>query len=1066
VYLRLRQVTFVLEDSKNSDAQVDRSQQETNAIMHFSIRILKMFLLSVALIPLCGCGARAVFASGSGSGLVIELSQSPIKMSSTGTASLVVTAKPVSGVQVASGAKGCGVSIKSGLPSGITASWSQPTVSSSGYVQWSLDLTGSKVVHVSAATLQLGAYVTDKATGATYTQSQNVPLAVALVAPTLTFSAAQTSLSIVQGTSATDVLSFTTGGSFSGNVTVAATGLPAGVKVQWSSNPINMSSSAGATTMTLGPSIGVAAGQYPFTLTATGDGLSISHAYTLSVAKTAGIKVAAPSALTISSTGSGATGIAVTTLPGVTTQAGGAGCTSAVVSGLPAGVTATFTKPTTLSSSSMQFRLTFTGSPQALGGNATVNFSVSLTDATTGIVFTANQSVALTVKFVAPTLVYAPAATSVVVQEGSSVSDAFTFTGGGSYYGPLTLSVSGLPSGLAAGWSQNPVAMAADAGGSILTLTASTTVPARGYSFTVTATGDGISVSRSYTAKVEPISGVSVAVSQSSLRVVPGVASTLTVTAQAMNTVTVAANASGVQAQVTSQLPEGITAQWGQPTITHSGTVVAWPLTLNSTASVLSDTIPVTVTPTLTDQASGMSFSANGQFSLIVSLLAQVSVGTTPGATVPSNFLGLSHEWSMLNRYMGNSTIGVNQTYRTLLNNLTEYGSDPLVIRVGGNSTDLTGASSAWTDLDLVNLATASHNSFILGVNLGSDSASLAVSQAQNDVNVMPAGSIAAIEIGNEPDLYYRNGLRASTYTFSDYQTDFETWAAAVDPVLPSGVQLAGPAWSNPNQLTNLPAFLTSEAPVVSMVTQHWYAVAPSNNPPGDVLLEPSMSKNGAIAVATGVAEAHASGKKFRIDELGSIDDSGIQGVGNAFQSALWAVDTMFEFANVGVDGVNFEASGQNYVYPFYFTTTATGNTQTYQIAAITPLYYGMLLFQQATQHGASLLPVTLDTTANLKCWPTVDSTGTYRLTLLNKDENQSGTVAVTMPGFSVATITWLTAPSYTSTSGVTLGGQTFDTSTDGTIQGTASTQTVEGTNGVFTIQMPVTSAALVVFSN
>jgi hypothetical protein len=48
----------------------------------------------------------------------------------------------------------------------------------------------------------------------------------------------------------------------------------------------------------------------------------------------------------------------------------------------------------------------------------------------------------------------------------------------------------------------------------------------------------------------------------------------------------------------------------------------------------------------------------------------------------------------------------------------------------------------------------------------------------------------------------------------------------------------------------------------------------------------------------------------------------------------------------------------------------------------------------------------------------------------------------------------------------VTLGGQTFDTSVDGTIQGTPSTQTVQGIRGVFAIQMPVTSAALVVFSN
>jgi len=174
----------------------------------------------------------------------------------------------------------------------------------------------------------------------------------------------------------------------------------------------------------------------------------------------------------------------------------------------------------------------------------------------------------------------------------------------------------------------------------------------------------------------------------------------------------------------------------------------------------------------------------------------------------------------------------------------------------------------------------------------------------------------------------------------------------------------------------------------------------------------------------------------------------------------------MFEYANVGVDGVNWETSSGNYDHPFFFETATTGGVTSYTLTSVSPLYYGMLLFQQATANQSRLLPVTVQTTANLKCWPTVDSNGTNRLTILNKDELQSGIVMVTMPGYSVATITRLTAPSYTSTTGVTLGGQTFDTSVDGTIQGTPSTETVEGNNGVFAIQMPVTSAALVVFSN
>ena len=77
-----------------------------------------------------------------------------------------------------------------------------------------------------------------------------------------------------------------------------------------------------------------------------------------------------------------------------------------------------------------------------------------------------------------------------------------------------------------------------------------------------------------------------------------------------------------------------------------------------------------------------------------------------------------------------------------------------------------------------------------------------------------------------------------------------------------------------------------------------------------------SSSTTGPKAVATAVTEAHTSGQKFRMGELGSISDAGVDGISDALGSALWAVDTMFEYANVGDDGVNWEASSGNFDYP------------------------------------------------------------------------------------------------------------------------------------------------------
>jgi hypothetical protein len=511
-------------------------------------------------------------------------------------------------------------------------------------------------------------------------------------------------------------------------------------------------------------------------------------------------------------------------------------------------------------------------------------------------------------------------------------------------------------------------------------------------------------------------------------------------------------------------MPDGVTAKWTQSPLTSNNTVT-WTVDLSADPSAMSGTYPLTISGSVTDSASGLVFSASRQASLLVSLLANVTIGTTPGVSIPTEFMGLSHEWGNTNRFMGNSVIGVNTGYRQLLLNLTAYGSSPVHLRIGGNSTDLTGAPSGDPVLSFAELSKAMKNRFILGVNLGSDNTSLAVAQTQSYVSQMPAGSIDALEIGNEPDLYHLNGLRPSTYTFEDYLNDFNTWASYISPQLPSGTKLAGPAWASMAMLPNLPTFESREGESISTVTQHFYATTPNAHPADDFLLTEGAASNAAKTVAVAVTQSHANGLRLRIGEFNSIDDAGVAGISDAFASALWAVDAMFEFANVGVDGVNWETSSGNADHPFYFTTTTNNGVNTYTLASVSPLYYGMLFFQAATAKQSRLLPVVVDTSANVKCWATLDSNQTQRLTILNKDELQSGPVSISLPGYSKASILRLTAPNYTSTSGVMFGGQTFDSSTDGTIKGTQTIETVEAKDGIFEIDMPVTSAALVVFS-
>jgi len=433
--------------------------------------------------------------------------------------------------------------------------------------------------------------------------------------------------------------------------------------------------------------------------------------------------------------------------------------------------------------------------------------------------------------------------------------------------------------------------------------------------------------------------------------------------------------------------------------------------------------------------------------------LGAATVNTSqPGLQIPASFMGFSHEWGGQTELMGESG-KTNQIYRQLLRNLTAHGAGPVVIRMGGNSADTSGQPTSTTIPPIAQVASDIGAKFILDVNLGSDNVQLAVNQAQNYTAGMPGGALAAIEIGNEPDLYSRNGLRSSGYTYSNYFSDFGKWRGQIQPILPQGVKLMGPSWCLAQSLPNLSAFLGQESDV-SIISQHFYGGTGTGNAP-DYLLQDAPASKGARAMAGSVALAHQAGMAFRIGEMNSIAGGGQPGVSDIFASALWATDTMFEFASVGVDGVNFHGVSSTYSL-FTFDPS-----RKYTLQSVRPVYYGALLFQQATANGARLLPVSLSTNANLKVWATVDSRGVVRVTLINKDKAAQGDVTISVPGLGGATLTRLTAANYQATRGVTLGGQTFDGSVDGTIQGNLSEETVTPAGGVYSVTLAPTSAAL-----
>ena len=395
-----------------------------------------------------------------------------------------------------------------------------------------------------------------------------------------------------------------------------------------------------------------------------------------------------------------------------------------------------------------------------------------------------------------------------------------------------------------------------------------------------------------------------------------------------------------------------------------------------------------------------------------------------------------------------------NYLYRQFIRNLQNGQSYPFFIRLANTNQGDSNETDSDTSDSLSQLAADINVQFSIGVNMIKDSPSLAQSQASYYLNKLPKQDIAAIELGNEPDNYGTNGYRHNPYTISNFISDYNEWSGRILPMLPSSIRFIGPSWASLTTLSHdQSAFEQAEANIVSIYDHHIYGDSGYKGTlPSNYLLTPYASTYGPNAIASSVSVAHNDGQLYRIGEINSASHGGVSGISDAFQAALWATDIMFEYANVGVDGVNWHGNVNDAYCLFGFTNPSINGKNPYVLTKLNPMYYGLLLFQLATTNSARLLPVTVQSTANVKVWATQDQNGVVRVVVLNKDESFSGNVNVDVSGYGDATTLELHASSYRAQTGVTLGGQTFDGTTDGKIRGTQVTGSISPSNGEYSV--------------
>jgi hypothetical protein len=340
-------------------------------------------------------------------------------------------------------------------------------------------------------------------------------------------------------------------------------------------------------------------------------------------------------------------------------------------------------------------------------------------------------------------------------------------------------------------------------------------------------------------------------------------------------------------------------------------------------------------------------------------------------------------------------------------------------------------------------------------------------------------------EIGNEPDIYIKLGRRTSTYTFSEYLDEFNLIKNAISRFgNVAGPTLAKINNSNPDAWSSETGkFITGAGPSLDLITMHQYPLGEFEDATISWLskyLSESYSFNRVNDPESGIKlcidNSLQRNVPFRLAEANTITLGGFPGVSDAFGSALWVMDYMFELLKARSAGIHIMTSGGSKFHysPYTFTPSfLTANDK----VRVNPIYHGMLFFSGVAVQGSRLLNVSPqnNSSPNINTWVTRDSVGTIRILVINRgttttDQSLSN-ITIRVPGaVTVAKKYDLTAEGgtingslgKTVASGATfsIGGQTISTQT-GEIEGNFISTNITPSNNRYTFSSKAASSTI-----
>ena len=512
----------------------------------------------------------------------------------------------------------------SGLPSGVTASFSRSSIAAPG-------AGTSSVIFAATNTAAGGTYsVTITATGGGVSTTAPVALSVIAIEPKCAFTASPSSVSMTTGQGTNIRLTCASPqGKLPAALALSASGQTTGMVVAFS--PVTLAPGTGTSTLTITTTATALTGSHSLALTASGTGFSqtISLPVTVSIAPSFTLS-SNSSAASVMQTASTAVAVSIADVGTFKSP------TSLTLSGLPPGLTgvlapASFAAPGS-GTSTLTLRPAITTPPGT--------YKINIVGSGGGLVKSMPLSVTVTA---APNFSFTVSQTALMIQAGQAAGYTTLTVKNlmGNFNALINLNVTGIPSGITGSLSM-PTLAAPGSGSDRLTLAAAINAAPGQYRLTITAIGGNVAQAASLLLTVLAPPTFTLKTDVTSLNLTVGASFTTTVSVVALN---------GFNSPVTlalGTLPAGLTATLSSTTIgSPSGKAI---LTVRTTGAAANGNYVIslsgtssTVAVALPSQTAAVALKIGSVSTALVSASLNIArshaaaVGLTASAT---NFSG------------------------------------------------------------------------------------------------------------------------------------------------------------------------------------------------------------------------------------------------------------------------------------------------------------------------------------------------------------------------------------------------------------------------------------------